>query len=63
MFISPIEALFIAVIVSASFVTLESRAFPLILILEEAEEASEKFNVKVTKLSPEAETFVDEKQH
>ena len=59
--ISPIEALFIAVIVSASLVTVEKLiAFPFILIFEAAEEASEIFNVKVTKLSPEALTFVDE---
>ena len=41
---SPIEALFIAVIVSASLVTLEKFIeFPFILILEDAVEASEKF--------------------
>jgi hypothetical protein len=58
---SPIDALFIAVIVSASLVTLEKFiAFPFILILEEAVEASEKFKSNVTKLSPDAVTFVDD---
>ena len=59
--ISPIEALLIAVIVSVSLVTLEKFiAFPLILILEAAVEASEKFKSSVTKLSPEAVTLVDD---
>ena len=49
--ISPIDALFIAVIVSASLVTLEKLiAFPFILMFEEAEESSVKFKVNVTKL-------------
>mgnify|MGYP003307807803 CR=1 FL=1 len=34
--------------------------FPFILIFEDAEDASEKFKSSVTKLSPDAVTFVDE---
>ena len=59
--ISPIDELLIAVIVSASLVTLEKFiAIPLIFIFEEAEEASSKFRLTVTILLPEAVTFVDE---
>ena len=48
-------------IVSASLVTLEKLiAFPFILIFEDAAEASEKFKSNVTKLSPDAETLVDD---
>ena len=59
--ISPIDALFIAVIVVAALVTLEKFIeFPFILILDAAEEASPIFTVRVTKLLPFAVTFVDE---
>ena len=55
------EALFIAIIVSDSLVTLEKFiAFPFILIFEDAVDASEKFKSNVTKLSPDAVTLVDD---
>ena len=58
---SPIDALFIAVIVSASFVTLEKFiALPLMLMFDAAAEASEKFKSNVTKLLPDAVTLVDD---
>ena len=53
-----------AVIVSDSLVTLEKLiAFPFILILDPAEEASPKFKSNVTKLLPDAVTLVEDDQH
>jgi len=50
-----------AVIVSASFETLEKFiALPFILIFDAAAEASEKFNVRVTILLPDAVTLVED---
>ena len=55
--ISPIDALFIAVMVSDSLVTLEKLiAFPFILIFEAAEEASE--TVSYTHLTLPTTTIV-----
>ena len=59
--ISPIAALFIAVIVDDNVFALEKLiAFPLILIFDAAEEAWELFTVIVTKLFPDAVTLVVE---
>ena len=59
--ISPIEALFIAVIVSAALVTLEKLiVFPFMLMFEAAVEASDTLTSSVTILLPEAVTLVDE---
>ncbi len=59
--ISPIAALFIAVIVDDNVLALEKLiAFPFILIFDAAEEAWELFTVIVTKLFPDAVTLVEE---